>query len=128
MQGILYEEPSFWLFALVTVVLGGWAAWMTGRAMAITWRSYLQLVAYLLLLAAAVRFIHYALFECTLLSLRYYIVDAIVILAIGSLGFRYTRAKQMTTQYRWLYERTGPFSWRERAGTGHRGPGQANPA
>ncbi|HEV2559762.1 MAG TPA: hypothetical protein VGU45_14145 [Microvirga sp.] len=115
MQGILYEEPSFFLFALVTVVMGGWAAWMTGRAMAITWKPYWQLIAYLMLLAGAVRFIHFALFEGTLLSLQFYLVDAVVILVIGSLGFRYRRARQMTTQYRWIYERTGPFSWRERA-------------
>ncbi len=116
MQGILYEEPSIWLFLLVTVVMGGWAAWMTGRAMALTWRSFWQLIAYLLILAAAVRFIHFALFEGTLLSLHYYVIDAIVILGIGSLGYRYVRARQMTTQYRWLYERTGPLSWRERTG------------
>ena len=116
MQGVLYEEPSVWLFLLITVIMGGWAAWMTGRAMALTWRPFGQLVAYLLILAVAVRFIHFALFEGTLLSLHYYLVDAVVILAIGSLGFRYNRARQMTTQYRWLYERTGPFSWRERAG------------
>jgi hypothetical protein len=115
MQGILYEEPSFWLFGLVTVVMGGWAAWMTGRAMALIWGSYLQLLAYLLLLAGFVRFIHYALFEGTLLSLHFYLVDAVVLLVLGSLGFRYVRTRQMTTQYRWLYERTGPFSWRERA-------------
>jgi hypothetical protein len=114
MQGILYEEPSFWLFAFVTVILGGWAAWMTGRAMALTWKPYWQLLVYLLILAAAVRFIHYALFEGTLLTLHYYLVDAAVLFAIGSLGFRYYRARQMATQYRWLYERTGPFSWRER--------------
>ena len=116
MQGILYEEPSLWLFLLITVIMGGWAAWMTGRAMALTWRPFGQLVAYLLILAGAVRFFHFALFEGTLLSLHYYLVDAVVILIIGSLGFRYNRARQMTTQYRWLYERTGPFSWRERAG------------
>jgi hypothetical protein len=114
MQGILYEEPSFWLFALVTVIMGGWAAWMTGRAMALTWKPFWQLVVYLLILAGAVRFIHYALFEGTLLTLHYYLVDAAVVLAIGALGFRYYRARQMATQYRWLYERTGPFSWRER--------------
>jgi hypothetical protein len=114
MQGILYEEPSFFLFALVTVILGGWAAWMTGRAMALTWRAYWQLVLYLLVLTGAVRFIHYALFEGTLLTVQYYLVDAVVLLVIGSLGFRYYRARQMSTQYRWLYERTGPFSWRER--------------
>ena len=115
MQGILYEEPSVWLFLLVSCVMGGWAAWMTGRAMALTWRSYVHLIAYLLILGAAVRFIHFALFEGTLLTLQYYLVDAAVVLAIGSLGFRYTRARQMTSQYRWLYERTGPFSWREKS-------------
>ena len=26
-----------------------------------------------------------------------------------------TRAAQMATQYYWLYERTGPLTWRERA-------------
>ena len=118
MQGILYEEPSIWLFLLVTVMMGGWAAWMTGRAMAVTWSPYGVLVAYLLILAAAVRFIHFALFEGTLLSAHYYVIDAIVILLIGSLGFRYTRARQMTTQYRWLYERTGPFSWRAKGAAG----------
>ncbi len=45
MQGILYEEQSIWLFLLVTVCMGGWAAWMTGRAVAITWRPFWQCVA-----------------------------------------------------------------------------------
>ena len=114
MQGILYEEPSAWLFLLVTVLMGGWAAWMTGRACAMTWRPSIVLVAYLLILAAAVRFIHMALFQGTLLSLHYYIVDLIVVQIIGALGFRYTRARQMAARYRWLYEATGPFSWRRR--------------
>ena len=114
MQGVLYEEPSFWLFVLVTVLMGGWAAWMTGRAMALTWQPYLLCVAYLLLLAGTVRFIHYALFRGTLLSPHYYIVDALVILAIGSIGFRRTRAHQMARQYPWLFERLGPLTWREK--------------
>jgi hypothetical protein len=29
-------------------------------------------------------------------------------------GYRHTRTTQMTTQYRWLYERAGPLSWRAR--------------
>jgi hypothetical protein len=114
MQGILYEEPSIWLFLLVTVAMGGWAAWMTGRAVAITWRPVWQCVAAMLVLAAVVRFFHFALFEGTLRSLHYYLVDAAVVTAIGLLGYRYTRARQMTTQYRWLYERTGPLTWREK--------------
>jgi hypothetical protein len=114
MQGFLYEEPSIWLFLFVTVILGGSAAWMTGRAIAITWRPFGQLLLYLLILAAAVRFIHFALFGGTLVSVHYYAIDAIVVLIIGVLGFQYNRARQMTTQYRWLYERTGPFGWKEK--------------
>jgi hypothetical protein len=44
MQGILYEEVSIWQFLFVTCLLGGWAAWMTGKACASTWRPYLTLV------------------------------------------------------------------------------------
>lgn len=114
MQGILYEEPTIWLFLLVTVVMGGWAAWMTGRAVAITWRPFLQLVAYTLVLGLFIRFIHFALFEATLLTLHYYLVDTLVLFAFCLAGWRYNRTRQMTTQYRWLYERTGPFSWKVR--------------
>jgi hypothetical protein len=116
MQGVLYEEPSAWLFLLVTVVIGGWLAWMTGRAMARTWKPVGQLVAYVLVLGLVVRFIHYALFHATLLSLHFYIVDTIFLMAFGLAGWRYHQTKLMTTQYRWLYERTGPFAWKARDG------------
>ena len=36
------------------------------------------------------------------------------VLAVGSIGFRHTRAGQMARQYRWLYERPGPLTWREK--------------
>jgi hypothetical protein len=114
MQGVIYEEPSAWLFLLVTCVLGGGAAWMTGRAYAITWRSPLSLLLALLLLAIAVRFIHHAMFDGTMFSLHYYVVDAIVVTIIGFVSFRFQRTWQMATQYYWLYERTGPFTWRSR--------------
>ena len=112
MQDILYEEPSAWLFVLVTCVLGGSAAWMTGRAYAITWSSQLSLVVALLLLGIATRFIHHAMFDGTMFSLRYYVVDTIILMIIGFASFRYRRTWQMATQYYWLYERTGPFTWR----------------
>ncbi|MFN8829906.1 MAG: DUF6867 family protein [Labrys sp. (in: a-proteobacteria)] len=112
MQGILYEEPSAWLFLLVTVIMGGWAAWMTGRACAQTWRPMPILFIYLAILNAGVRFIHFALFEGTLLSLHYYLVDLVVVLAIGSLGYRMTRAEQMVTKYGWMYDSSGPLGWR----------------
>lgn len=115
MHGVLYEEASVLQFFFVTCLLGGWAAWMTGRACAQTWRSYPSLFFYLLLLGIGVRFIHHALFEGTMFSLQYYIADTVILLILGSLGFRYTRTNQMVTQYNWLYERTSPLSWKPKA-------------
>jgi len=114
MQGVLYEETSGWLFLLVTVVMGGGAAWMTGRACAMTWVPVTILITYLAILALGVRFIHMALFEGTLLSPHYYLVDFVVVLLIGGLGFRRTRVKQMVAKYGWRYEASGPFGWRRR--------------
>jgi hypothetical protein len=88
---------------------------MTGRACALTWRSSLVLAGYLVVLAGAVRFIHMALFEGTLLSLHYYLVDLVVVQVIGALGYRYTRVRQMTAKYGWLFSPAGPFAWKRRA-------------
>jgi hypothetical protein len=118
MQGILYEESSAWLFLLVTCLLGGGAAWLTGRAYAMTWRSIPALVVALLLLGLAVRFVHHAMFEGTMFSLRYYLVDTFVLLVFGFASYFHQRALQMATQYYWLYTRSGPFSWRSRQNPG----------
>jgi hypothetical protein len=99
-------------FLLVSCFLGGGAAFLTGRAVALTWRPIIYLLVYLLLLACGVRFIHYALFEGTLLSAHYFLVDAVILLAFGWLGCRMTRARQMAGQYSWLYQRSSPLSWR----------------
>jgi hypothetical protein len=114
MQGILYEEASIWQFFFVTLLLGGWAAWMTGRACAQTWRPIQALVMYLLLLGVAVRFIHHALFDGTMFTLQFYLVDTVILVILGLLGFRYTRTAQMVTQYHWLYEKTSPLGWKPR--------------
>ena len=66
---LLYEEGSFGVFLLVTVILGGGAAALSGRAIAETWRPWWQVVAYSFILGAAVRFFHFSLFGGTLLSL-----------------------------------------------------------
>ena len=112
---LLYEEGSFGVFLLVSVVLGGGAAALAGRAVAATWRPAWQVAAYMLVLGGAVRFFHYALFDSTLLSLHYYLVDCLVCLAAGALGFRSERARQMVTQYRWINGRSGPMRWRRKA-------------
>src|SRR4051794_18098722 len=107
-------EGSFGVFLLVTIAMGGGAAWLSGRAIAATWRPWWHIVAYMLILAAAVRFIHFALFEATLVSLPHYLVDSAFCLLFGFLGFRVQRASQMATQYGFLNPRTGLLSWARR--------------
>jgi hypothetical protein len=105
----------------VTGLIGGGAAWLTGRAIAQTWRPFWHLMIYVAMLGGAVRFVHFALFEATLLSPPSYAVDTIYLLLLSALAWRMTRAAQMATQYYWLYERTSPVTWRVRAnanGTG----------
>jgi hypothetical protein len=114
MTGIIYEEEYASLFVLVTVIMGGGAAWLAGRAVASTWRPWWHVAFYMLILGLAVRFIHFALFEGTLLSLQFYAVDTIVCLIFGFLGFRATRVAQMTTQYSWINDRAGFLRWARR--------------
>ena len=110
--GLLYEEDSLGVFLLVTVVLGGGAAALAGRAVALTWRPWWQVVVYMLMLGAVVRFIHFALFGGTLLSIHYYAVDTLVCIAFGFAGFQAARARRMVAQYPWINEPDGPLRWR----------------
>lgn len=121
----LIVEKSYAAFFIVTVLLGGGAAFMTGRVHARSWKPFLRLVVLILLLGAAVRFLHWGLFldatfeswrqaQGSLLSLQYYVVDTLVLFAAASLGHALQRAEQMTTQYGWIYERTSPFTWKKR--------------
>ena len=110
----LYEEDSFGIFLLVTCILGGGAAWLAGRAVAATWRRWWQVIFYSLVLGGAVRFIHFALFDGTLLSIHYYVVDSAICMAFGLLGFRAARAAQMAVQYPWIFTPVGPLRWRRK--------------
>ncbi|MDX3927070.1 MAG: hypothetical protein QHC90_14845 [Shinella sp.] len=114
MQGILHEEPSILQFLFITVIMGGWTAWRTGKSCAENWQSSTTLVIYVLLLGWGIRFIHHALFNGTMLTLHYYAVDTIVLLLFATAGFRYYRTRQMTTIYYWLYEKASPFSWKSK--------------
>ena len=117
---LLYEEDSVGVFLLVTIAIGGGAAWLSGRAIAATWRPWWHIVAYMVILGGAVRFFHYALFGGTLLSLHYYLVDSTIALAFALFGFRVTRARQMATQYGFLIARMGLLSWARRGGATER--------
>lgn len=109
-------EVSLAEFLIVTIFLAGGAAYLTGRASARSWLPDYTLVIYLVLLACATRFIHYALFHGTLLSLWYFAVDLVVLLAFGFFGRYLTRARQMTTQYGFEYTRNGLVGWKSRQG------------
>jgi ABC-type polysaccharide/polyol phosphate export permease len=110
----LLIEVSYADLLVITFLIAGWAAWMTGRAIASTWRPYWHVVAYMIPFALVVRWVHFALFKGTMFSLHYFLVDLFVVLALATLGYRQVRVAQMTTQYRWLYERTGLFGWRRK--------------
>ena len=127
-MGGLYTEESLLQIILVTGVIGGGAAWLAGRAIASTWRPFAHLLLYMALLGAGVRFVHFALFEATLLSLPSYAADTAYLLVVGALSWRITRVNQMVRQYHWLYERNGLLAWRERPrGAGNNGEVKAPP-
>jgi hypothetical protein len=110
----LFWEKSATGFLILTCLLGGGAAWVSGRALARGWRPYWKLLVYMLLLGGAVRFFHWALLQETLLSAWFYFTDTLVLVVLASLSFRATRAAQMATLYPWLYRRTSPFTWTTR--------------
>jgi hypothetical protein len=112
MDSLWTESPPD--FLLITLLLGGGAAYLVGRAVALTWRGLPSLGAYLVLLDCAVRFIHFALAHDTLLAPVSFVTDLAILLVIGALGFRVTRAAQISRQYPWLYQRTGPLTWKRR--------------
>jgi hypothetical protein len=122
MMSVTYDGNSIWVFVLLTLIIGGGAAALTGRAIASAWRPWWQVVGFALLLGAAVRFLHFALFEGTLLSLGYYVADTAVCLVCGLTGFRLMRVSQMVSCYGWINERADLFGWRRR----HAAPGGAN--
>ena len=107
---------SWPVFLGITVIIMGFASFMTGQAVAKTWQPFWQVVVYVVLLGVADRFLVFALFEGELFHLGGYLIDTLVLLAIGALGYRLTLARNMVVQYPWLYERKGLLGWREKAG------------
>ncbi len=102
------------VFLVLTVIIGGAAAFLAGRGLARAWKPLWRVFLYMALLSAAVRFFNYALFDGALLSPYYYLVTYAVLVAAALLGFRMMRTTQMVTLYRWLYARTSPLTWRAR--------------
>ncbi len=112
-MGILLGEDPL-VFGVLTILLGGGAAWLAGRAVAETWRPAWMAAASACGLALLTRFLTYGLFDGELLSLAGYIRDAAALTALALVAWRMRLAAKMTTQYPWLYRPAGPFSWRAR--------------
>src|SRR5688572_15512941 len=85
-------------FLLLTLLIGGGAAWRTGQAVAQNWGALWPVAAYTALLAAAIRFLHYALFGGALLSLPSYLIDFAILAVIALIGHRVRRTRHMTEQ------------------------------
>lgn len=114
----LYINETWYQAAFITLVLGGGGAWLAGRAIAITWRSRWAALGAAILMALAVRFVHFALFDEPLLAARPFALETVALVIIAGLAFQRTRAMQMVKQYYWLYQRRGPLGWRARPDAG----------
>jgi hypothetical protein len=116
MQGLFFESDTGVkiIIRVMVMLIGFWTAWMAGKGAAESWKSYVNVVIYTLLLACAVRFMHHALFDGPMLNAFYYVLDFVVLLVFSSSGYRYTRTNQMANSYYWLYEKTNAFSWKKK--------------
>jgi uncharacterized membrane-anchored protein len=99
-------------------ILFSFFAYMTGRALADNWRPAWQVVLYALLLSAGARVMALILFARHLRSptdegIEFSLL-ALMIVGITAVAFRLTLARKLPLQYPWLYERRGPFGWREK--------------
>lgn len=109
-----FIEDSISVFLIMTVIIGGGAAFLAGRNLASRWRPMWMAIAYMIPLGLALRFFHYALFNGELLSFQYFVTDTLVLIAGACLGYRLTLTSQMVRQYPWLFKRTHLLAWTAR--------------
>src|ERR1700761_4868589 len=103
----LYSGEDILQVVLLTGVIGGGAASLSGRAIARAWQPSWHMAVAAFLLGAAARFFHFALFDGELWSRPSYACDTAIFIIVGMLAWRATRARQMVQQYPWLYAHSG---------------------
>jgi hypothetical protein len=114
MGGWLWPDTEYGGLAFfVLTILAAMAAIATGRSIAGAWSPQWLIIPAILLLTAAVQFLHFALFQEDLFSLHYYLVTLVILLAAAFFGYSSMRARQMSTQYSWAFEKVG-LSWKAR--------------
>ncbi|HLI11010.1 MAG TPA: hypothetical protein VKY65_05380 [Alphaproteobacteria bacterium] len=104
------------IFVAITIVIMGFATFMAGQALATLWRPLWHVIPYTILLGMADRFLSWALFGGELFALVPYLVNTAVLFVVILVAYRLTQVRKMVTQYPWLYDRVGPFGWRQKAG------------
>ena len=102
-------------FIFISLILGGGAGLLTGQGQAQGWAPMRKIIPFVVLIACATRFLHFALFSGTLLSPTGFVIDLVWIGLCTTSAFRATRAAKMVRQYPWMYERAGLFGWRDRS-------------
>jgi hypothetical protein len=102
MRGLLYEQASPAAFIFISLILGGAAAFATGRAIALTWRPIWHLVPYAAMVTFAVRFLHWSLFNGAIFSVQYFILTWALLGMVALIGFMRFRADQMRIKYGFL--------------------------
>ena len=110
MTALLGVSPG--VFVGLTGVLFGLAAFVTGQAIADTWRPARQAVASAFGLALAARFLSFALFGGQLLSPTGFLVAWAYLAAVTLFAWRATLARKMVRQYPWIYAAQGILGWR----------------
>ena len=114
MSGVVWADTDYGLlsFAILTL-LGSAAAWAVGGAFAKSWSPLWLIAPAAAVLSAAVRFLHFSLFQEELFSLHFYAVILVVTLVVSWISYKATRATQMATQYSWASAQSG-LGWRAR--------------
>lgn len=102
-------------FIGLTLMLFGLCSFLAGQAVAETWRPAWMAVASGFGVAIFDRFLHWGLFSGHLWSLQGYVLNGIILSVYAVVGYRLTLAAKMVRQYPWIYEKSGPFTWRDRA-------------
>jgi hypothetical protein len=111
----LFIEQNWMVFLVLTIIMGGGAALMAGKSLATGWKPLLFVGLYMIPFTLGMRFLNFALFGAQLTSVQYFITHGLIFCAAAYLGYRMKRVAQMTNQYPWLYEKTGPLTWRSKA-------------
>ena len=92
----------------------GSVAFLMGRAIARTWRSFWWVGFYSLGLGFVDRFLVFALFQGDLLSGSGYIVDTVAIFTAALFAYRINFVSVLVQQYPWVYKKTSWLTYEKR--------------